>query len=150
MQRVLGVLIAVVAFGVATTVASASVAHPACSHCGYVWAQGTGTITESSDAGSSYASVKSGSIAVRGGTHKVTGWSSRHWDSKLKATVYKGTKMCLQYSGSFWLQITGTTSNFGSTARASVTLKGTGVYTVNNGPKLKWAQSSHHSLAIRW
>ena len=149
MKRVLSGVVCVLAFAAATTVASAATAKPSCSHCGYVWAKGTGTVIEDSASGASVASIKTGSIAVRGGNTTVSGASSHHWDSNLKATVYKGNTMCLKASGDFWVKITGTVSNFSSTARASVTLNGSGDYTVNNGPKKKWSSSSH-PLSIRW
>ena len=70
MKRVLTVVTCVLAFGAAASVASASTtALPSCSHCGYVSAHGTGTITENAADGLSYGTVTSGSIAIRGKAH---------------------------------------------------------------------------------
>ena len=92
----------------------------------------------------------SGSIAIRGGKHKVGGWTKKKWDSNLNANVYTGKSMCYRVSGKFWVRVAGTVKNFGSTARGSVTFYGSGVYTLGNGKQHSWSRRPSHTLSIRW
>jgi hypothetical protein len=150
MGRVLGLTVAAVALiAVIATPAAAATVQAHCTNCGYISAHGKGTITEKSTSGIGYATVKTGTISTHGGTVRVYG-SSHHYRNKSGNTVYSGSGMSVSASGSFWLQITGTTSNFGSTAHASVTLKGTGVYTLNSSSQKKPWSAYPRTLAIRW
>jgi hypothetical protein len=150
MRKLLGGLpVIVVALLVAATSASAATrVMPACSLCGYVSAHGTGTITESSSSGLGYAAVTNGSIAIRGAHVHVAGGKG-HWNAKLKARVYSSKSLSFRATGSFWVRITGHVTNFGSNAHGNVTLKGSGVYTLNNGPQRHWSET-YRTLAIRW
>lgn len=150
MGRVLGLTVAAAALLVAVaSPAGAASLQAHCSNCGYISAHGTGTITESSSSGVGYASIKTGTISTHGGTVHVY-HASRHYRSNSGNTVYSGSNMSVTASGKFWLKITGTVTNFGSTAHASVTLVGTGVYTLNNSSQKKPWSAYPRTLAIRW
>ena len=149
MRKLLGGLpVIVVALLVAATSASAATrVMPACSLCGYVSAHGTGTITESSSSGLGYAAVTNGTIAIRGAHVHVAGGKG-HWKAKPQGSreleQIALVQSCRELLGTHHRVVT----NFGSNAHGNVTLKGSGVYTLNNGPQRDCPTLPY--LAIRW
>jgi hypothetical protein len=148
MRKFLGLAVIVLAFATSATMAAASAVHvnAACSGCNTFWAQGTGTITENATSGTVWGQATDATLTVRGGSIRVTG-ARGHWSASKHAMVFQG-KVSFIISRQTEMTLTGRVSNFGSTAKGSITLRGTGVYTVGNGSRHQWSRSTH-SFALR-